>query len=274
MFTYNGTTSGVRVDNLDWISDNRTGLTFNDATSAVFAMKIDWGKVDVTTYSWQKVLGGEGGHGMLVLSPRAVERLESYVPENRPMPKIFRLTQKKDGKTQLNAGIFKGETINTPSMLCVEDYLDALQWCDKVGGLPGLIDRSKANMGVLEKFVAKNNWIDFLATDPKVSSAASATHVCLVPPDLPFSLTPSLSRQIPLPKVRSTTSVCLVLPGLDAAQVKALVALLEKENAAFDIGSYRDAPDGLRIWCGATVDTQDLEDLMPWLKWAYDEVRV
>jgi phosphoserine aminotransferase len=239
MFTYNGTTSGVKVPNLDWISDDRTGLTFNDATSAVFAMDVDWSKVDVTTYSWQKVLGGEGAHGMMILSPRAVARLESYIPENRPMPKIFRLTKKVNGETKINGGIFKGETINTPSMLCVEDYIDALAWCDKVGGLDGLIARSEANLNVLERFVARNEWIDFLAQDPTI---------------------------------RSNTSVCLKLNGLDAKQVKAFCALLEKERAAYDIGSYRDAPDGLRIWCGATVCVEDLENLLPWLTWAYTEV--
>ena len=174
----------------------------------------------------------------MILSPRAVARLESYVPE-RPLPKIFRLTKKVDGVVKVNGGIFKGETINTPSMLCVEDYLDALQWSDKVGGLDGLIARSQENMAVLERFVSRNDWIDFLAKDPAV---------------------------------RSSTSVCLVLNGLDKAQVKAFVALLEKERAAYDIGAYRDAPDGLRIWCGATVEKEDIESLLPWLKWAYDEV--
>jgi phosphoserine aminotransferase len=236
LFTFNGTTSGVRVPNLDWISDNRKGLTFNDATSAAFAMDIDWKKVDVTTYSWQKVLGGEGAHGVLILSPRAVERLERYKPD-RPLPKIFRMTKKdKEGKTIVDKGIFKGDTINTPSMLCVEDYIDALTWADSCGGLQGLIKRSKANLGVIEKFVAQNDWIEFLAKDPAI---------------------------------RSNTSVCLVLPKLNKDQVKKFVSLLESEKVALDIGSYRDAPDGLRIWCGATVEKEDLEALMPWLKVSY-----
>ena len=239
LFTFNGTTSGVRVPNLDWVSDNRKGLTFNDATSAAFAMDIDWSKVDVTTYSWQKVLGGEGAHGMLILSPRAVERLETFDPKI-PLPKIFRLTKKdKEGKSKIEKGIFQGDTINTPSMLCVEDYLDALQWTDSIGGLSGLMKRSKANLKVLEDFVAKNDWISFLASDPSI---------------------------------RSSTSVCLVLK-LNKDQVKKFVALLEAEKVALDIGSYRDAPDGLRIWCGATVEQSDLEALMPWLKWAYETVQ-
>jgi phosphoserine aminotransferase len=239
MFTYNGTTSGVRVPNLDWISDDRKGLTFNDATSAAFAMDMDWTKADVTTFSWQKVLGGEGAHGVLILSPRAVARLESY-KVNRPLPKIFRMTKKdKDGNTIVDKAIFQGDTINTPSMLCVEDYLDALNWADSVGGLDGLIKRSKGNLAVLENFVAKNDWISFLAVDPTI---------------------------------RSNTSVCLILK-LSKDQVKKFVAILESEQVAFDIGSYRDAPDGLRIWCGATVESADLEALLPWLKWAYETVQ-
>lgn len=234
LFTFNGTTSGVRVPNLDWISSERKGLTFNDATSAAFAMDIEWSKVDVTTYSWQKVLGGEGAHGMLILSPRAVERLETYEPP-RPLPKIFRMVKK--GK--IDKSIFEGSTINTPSMLCVEDYLDALAWSDSVGGLPGLIRRSEGNLGVVEQFVAEHNWIDFLAKDPAT---------------------------------RSNTSVCLSL-DLEKDQVKKYVSLLEAEGVAYDIGAYRDAPDGLRIWCGATVDREDVEALMPWLKWAYEEVQ-
>lgn len=239
LFTFNGTTSGVRVPNLDWVSPDRKGLTFNDATSAAFAMDIDWSKVDVTTYSWQKVLGGEGAHGVLILSPRAVERLSTYVPP-RPLPKIFRMTKKdKDGKLGVDKAIFQGDTINTPSMLCVEDYIDALAWADSIGGLEGLIKRSKANLGVLEAFVANNDWISFLAADPSI---------------------------------RSNTSVCLVLK-LNKDQVKKFVALLETEQVAFDIGAYRDAPDGLRIWCGATVEKEDLETLLPWLKWAYEAVQ-
>ena len=235
MFTFNGTTSGVRVPNLDWIKDDRKGLTFNDATSAAFAMHIDWSKVDVTTYSWQKVLGGEGAHGVLILSPRAVQRLETYTPD-RPLPKIFRLTKK--GK--FDAAIFKGDTINTPSMLCVEDYIDALEWADSIGGLDGLVKKSKSNLEVFENFVEKHDWIEFLAKDPSI---------------------------------RSNTSVCFVLPQLDKDQVKKFVALLEEERVAYDIGAYRDAPDGLRIWCGATVDKADIEALLPWLEWAHNTVK-
>lgn len=233
MFTFNGTTSGVRVPNLDWVSADRKGLTLNDATSAAFAMDIEWSKCDVTTYSWQKVLGGEGAHGMLIMSPQAVERLETF-KHNRPLPKIFRMLKK--GK--LDEAIFKGDTINTPSMLCVEDYLDALKWAEAEGGLQGLIARSKSNLGVLEAFVAQNDWIHFLAKDPAT---------------------------------RSNTSVCLTL-DLGKDQVKQFIALLEKEGVAYDIGAYRDAPDGLRIWCGATVEQEDVEALMPWLKWAYETV--
>jgi phosphoserine aminotransferase len=236
LFTMNGTTSGVRVpEGCDFISADRKGLTMCDATSACFAMEMPWEKLDVTTYSWQKVLGGEGGHGMLILSPRAVERLETYTPENRPLPKIFRLAKK--GK--LEAGIFKGMTINTPSMLAVEDYIDALQWADSVGGLQGLKKLSMDNLGVLEAFAEENDWINFLAKD-------KAT--------------------------RSSTSVCLTL-DLEPDQIKAFVALLDKENVALDIGGYRDAPPSIRIWCGSTVEKPDLVALMPWLKWAYQEVK-
>ncbi|CBJ25823.1 Phosphoglycerate dehydrogenase / Phosphoserine aminotransferase [Ectocarpus siliculosus] len=234
LFTWNGTTSGVKVPNGDWISDNRTGLTFNDCTSAAFAMDIPWNKCDVSTYSWQKVLGGEGAHGVMVLSPRAVERLESFTPD-RPLPKIFRMVKK--GK--VDRSIFDGSTINTPSMLCVEDYIDALQWCDTVGGLNGLIKRSEANARVINNFCGERDWIRNLAQDPATAS---------------------------------NTSVCLTL-DLEKDQVKTMVGLLETEGVAFDVGSYRDAPAGLRIWCGATVEKEDVEALMPWLEWAYTEAK-
>jgi len=234
VFTWNGTTSGVKVPNGDWIKDDRKGLTLCDATSAVFAMDIPWKKLDVITYSWQKVMGSEGAHGILILSPRAVERLESYTP-SWPMPKIFRLLK----GDKVNAGIFKGATINTPSMLANEDYLDALQWSDSIGGLPALIKRSQANLAAFEAFVEKNDWIDFLATDKAI---------------------------------RSNTSVCLTL-DLDAEKVKELIKLLADESIAYDCGAYRDAPAGLRFWCGATVEASDIEAMLPWLEWAYNEVK-
>jgi len=242
VFTWNGTTSGVRVPNGNWIAANRNGLTICDATSAAFAQKLDWPKLDVATFSWQKALGGEGAHGMLILSPRAVERLETYKPA-WPLPKIFRLT--KSGK--LNEGIFAGETINTPSMLCVEDYLDALQWAKSVGGLSATVARSDANAKVLSDWVAATSWIDHLA---KHAGERSNTSVCLKVVD------PAITR---------------LSNDEQAAFAKTLAGLLEKEGVAYDIAYYRDAPPGLRIWCGATVERRDIEALTPWLDWAFAE---
>ncbi len=234
VFTWNGTTSGVRVANADWISNERDGLTICDATSAVFGMSLPWEKLDVITFSWQKVLGGEGAHGMLILSPRAVQRLESYDPP-WPLPKIFRLTKNRI----LNEGIFRGATINTPSMLCVADYLDALDWVADIGGVSATIARSEQNLAVIKAFVADRDWINFLAKD---------------------------AAQI------SNTSVCLTL-DLDSQKIVEMVKLLAAEVIAFDIGAYRDAPAGLRIWCGATIEKSDVEALMPWIEWAYNSVQ-
>jgi len=230
LFTWNGTTSGVRVPNADFIPDDREGLSFADATSGVFAYDIDWAKIDVATFSWQKVLGGEGAHGVLILGPRAVERLESYTPA-WPLPKVFRLVSK--GK--LAEGVFKGETINTPSMLAVEDAIFALEWGKSLGE-GGLIARSDANAAALDAIVETRGWLGHLAADPAT---------------------------------RSKTSVCLTVEGADEAFIKKMASLLEAEGAAYDVAGYRDAPAGLRIWCGATVDTADIEALGPWLDWAY-----
>jgi phosphoserine aminotransferase len=240
VFTWNGTTSGVRVPNADFIPADRQGLTICDATSAAFAQKLDFAKLDVVTFSWQKVLGGEGGHGVLILSPRAVARLESYQP-TWPLPKIFRMT--KGGK--LIEGIFKGETINTPSMLCVEDYVDALKWAKSLGGLDALVARADANAKVIFDFVAETPWIANLA---KVDETRSNTSVCLTIAD---------------------PDVTALSDDEQAAFAKGIVTALDKQGVAYDIGAYRDAPAGLRIWCGATVETSDLEALMPWLDWAF-----
>jgi phosphoserine aminotransferase len=240
VFTWNGTTSGVRMPHGDMIPADRGGLTICDATSAAFAQHLPWDRLDVVTFSWQKVLGGEGGHGVLILGPRAVERLESYSPP-WPLPKIFRLT----GKGKLLAGIFEGETINTPSMLCVEDYIVALRWAQGIGGLPALIARADANAGAIWDFCAARDWIANLAEDPAT---------------------------------RSNTSVCLRFtdPGIagDAAFAKAVARRLDEEGAAFDAGSYRDAPPGLRFWCGATVELADVQAMLPWLDWAYHTERM
>ncbi|WP_447761616.1 phosphoserine transaminase [Sphingopyxis panaciterrae] len=231
LFTWNGTTSGVRVPNGDWIADDREGLSFADATSAVFAYDLPWDKIDVATFSWQKVLGGEGGHGVLILGPRAVERLENHTPA-WPLPKVFRLVS----KGALAEGVFKGETINTPSMLAVEDAIFALEWAKSLGGLDGLKARSDANAAALDKIVSEREWLSHLAANPAN---------------------------------RSKTSVCLSVAGADEGFIKKFAGLLDAEGAAFDIAGYRDAPPGLRIWCGATVDTADIEALGPWLDWAY-----
>lgn len=240
LFTWNGTTSGVKVPDANWIADDRTGLTIADATSACFAMPIDWHKVDIATFSWQKSLGGEAGHGVLVLSPRAVERLESYTPP-WPLPKIFQLT--KDGK--LIDGIFQGETINTPSMLCVEDLLAALNWAEGLGGLPALIARSEANLKAVADWVDRSDWASFLAVDP---ITRSSTSICLT---------------ITAPLVQALDK------DARAAFAKQMTKLLEDEGAAFDIGAYRTAPAGLRLWGGPTVDTDDVAALLPWLDWAF-----
>ncbi len=234
VFTWNGTTSGVKVPNGNFIPDERKGLTICDATSAVFAMEIPWDKLDVATFSWQKVLGGEAGHGMLVLSPRAVERLKNYTPP-WPIPRVFQL--KKNGK--INYDIFEGSTINTPSMLCNEDYLHALNWAESIGGLPALVEKSQQNLQVVENFVDRHSWAHFLAEDASI---------------------------------RSNTSVCLTL-DLSPDQVKEIIQLMEEEQVAYDIASYRDAPAGLRFWCGATVDAEDLEIALQWLEWAYHQVQ-
>ena len=244
IFTWNGTTSGVRVPNADWIPADRQGLTFCDATSATFAMNIDWPKLDVVTWSWQKVLGGEGGQGMIALSPRAVARLESYTP-TWPLPKIFRLT--KGGK--LISDIFVGATINTPSMMAVEDQLDALGWATQIGGLPALIERSEANLQVIAQWLSTSEWAAFLATD---EATRSSTSICLKIIDPWFNAQDAASQT-----------------GI----IKQLVALLESENVAYDIGAYRDAPAGLRIWVGATVESQDIEKLLPWLDWAFQQIK-
>ena len=244
VFTWNGTTSGVRVPNADWIAADRKGLTICDATSAAFAQKLDFAKLDVVTFSWQKALGGEAAHGVLILSPRAVERLESYKPA-WPLPKIFRMT--KGGK--LIEGIFEGETINTPSMLCVEDYIDALNWAKSIGGLDALVARADANTKAIADWKAKTSWVDFLARSAEIRSNTS---VCLKVIDPAITSLPADQQ---------------------AAFAKQLATLLEKEKVAYDIGAYRDAPPGLRIWCGATVEKSDVEALTAWLDWAFAEAK-
>ena len=244
VFTWNGTTSGVCLSNADWISADREGLTFCDATSAIFAMEVDWPKLDVVTWSWQKVLGGEAGHGMLALSPRAVERLETYTPA-WPLPKIFRLAKK--GKIGLD--LFAGATINTPSMLAVEDQLDALGWAESIGGLTGLVRRSQANLAAIKTWVEKSDWIEFLATDP---ATISSTSICLGIVDDWFSVQEE---------------------DVQRTLIKSMVSKLESEGVALDIGGYRDAPPGLRIWGGGTIEVSDIEALLPWLDWAYAEMK-
>ena len=244
VFTWNGTTSGVKVPDGNWIAEDREGLSICDATSAVFAMELPWDKLDVTTYSWQKVLGGEAQHGIIILSPRAIERLESYQPE-RPLPKLFRL--KKNGK--LITGIFEGSTINTPSLLCVEDALDGLKWVDSIGGARGLAARSEENLAAVSAWVDRSEWVDFLAADP---ATRSCTSICLKIVD-PWFAAQGVEEQ--------------------TAIEKRLVAMLAEEGAAWDIGSYAAAPPGLRVWGGGTVETSDLEALFPWLDWAFEETR-
>jgi phosphoserine aminotransferase len=244
VFPWNGTTSGVRVPDAAWIRADRAGLVLCDATSAVFAMPVDFGKLDVVTWSWQKVLGGEAAHGMIALSPRAIARLESSAPP-RPLPKVFRLT--KGGR--FDSSIFEGSTINTPSMLCVEDALDGLAWAERIGGLPALIRRSEANLGAVADWVARTDWVDFLATDPRTRSCTS---ICLAIVDPVFAALDAKSR---------------------AALVKRMTGRLEEERVAFDVASYRDAPPGLRLWGGATIEHGDLEAVLPWLDWAWSETR-
>lgn len=244
VFPWNGTTSGARIPNHDWIDANRGGLTICDATSAIFAYEMDWSKLDVTTWSWQKILGGEAAHGMLVLSPRAVERLETYTPD-RPLPKIFRMT--KGGK--INEDLFKGSTINTPSMLAVEDCLVALKWVEKIGGLEGMIKRSQDNLNVVEQWVAKTDWIDFLTTDKRIRSSTS---LCLRIIDADFVKMDEAAQR---------------------AMVKKIVQLLDDEGVGYDFNAYRTAPAGFRIWGGGTVEARDIELFLPWLEWAYHEIK-